>query len=231
MASFSIVMDKSAFELFLYTFKDADIYEVKLFTATNNAVLTAIENIVTLCFLLFLLKFLSASVPSNPNTFAITGFTFTFFRLSPVLSFCLSACKTVILTAFNAGISADINTVITVTAIAIITLTADICILSVFTDSLEVIITANCFPRRFNVIPIPAIPHIIPIGIPIIHKSPASKNTLLKICFLVAPADFKRPNCFVLSLTDIENALWISDTEAIIIINISIAPIPYKVLL
>ena len=74
-------------------------------------------------------------------------------------------------------------------------------------------------------------PHIIPIGIPIIQSMPASKNTLLNICFLVAPADLRSPNCFVLSLMEIENALWISDTDATIIIAISMPAIPYKSLL
>ena len=54
-------------------------------------------------------------------------------------------------------------------------------------------------------------------------KKKASKSTLLFICRLVAPIDDKRPNCFVLSLTEMENALYIKDMEPNIIIPINTA--------
>ena len=53
----------------------------------------------------------------------------------------------------------------------------------------------------------PKMPAKIPNGIPITPTSIASKITILRICFFVAPIEESRPNCFVLSDTEMENAL------------------------
>ena len=55
--------------------------------------------------------------------------------------------------------------------------------------------------------PMPPIPTTIPSGMPMALTANASNVTILLSCFLVAPTDESRPNCFVLSDTEIENAL------------------------
>ena len=65
----------------------------------------------------------------------------------------------------------------------------------------------------------------MPIGIPTSDTINASPKTIRLSCFLVAPTDDNSPNCFVLSPTDIENALYIIDTEATTIISINMTAI------
>jgi hypothetical protein len=55
--------------------------------------------------------------------------------------------------------------------------------------------------------PIPRMPEHIPKGMPITAINKDSKNTEFINCFLVAPTLDRRPNCFLLSLTEIEKEL------------------------
>ncbi len=79
--------------------------------------------------------------------------------------------------------------------------------------------------------PIPPIPAMIPNGIPSPAITKASKNTEFLLCFAVAPTDESMPNCFTLSLSDMEKELYIRDTEPNIIRAINIPPKLYKTIL
>ena len=61
--------------------------------------------------------------------------------------------------------------------------------------------------EKTKVSPMPAMPRRIPRGMPMPLKTSASKRTLERICFFVAPTDFSSPNCFVRSLMEMEKAL------------------------
>ena len=84
---------------------------------------------------------------------------------------------------------------------------------------------SNLSPQRSRVTPIPPMPAITPSGIPIAETIKASQKTECLICRLVAPIEESKPNYLVLSLTDIENALYISDTEPSIIRRTNTTPI------
>ena len=109
------------------------------------------------------------------------------------------------LVALFEGIHAEISTVISAITAAITTDSHDtqsrrgICSL----PTMEL----NLSPSRRSVIPMPPIPTRIPSGIPMALTVNASNVTILLSCFLVAPTDESRPNCFVLSDTEMENAL------------------------
>ena len=63
--------------------------------------------------------------------------------------------------------------------------------------------------------PIPNSPLNIPKGIPMKAIIKASKNTVFDNCFLVAPILANNPNCFFLSITEMENELYITIIQAI----------------
>ena len=65
----------------------------------------------------------------------------------------------------------------------------------------------NKSPQSHSVSPIPPMPTKRPIGMPHMHSANASKRTDRLIWLRVAPIEASKPNCFVLSLTEIENAL------------------------
>ena len=80
--------------------------------------------------------------------------------------------------------------------------------------------------RHHSVIPIPAHPASIPSGIPIAQSTSASYMTVPRNCLRVAPIDLSIPNWRVRSLTDIENELYISETEPQNIMSTRIITIP-----
>ena len=65
----------------------------------------------------------------------------------------------------------------------------------------------NLLPTKSKVIPIPPTPAKIPRGMPTALTIKASDTTILFSCFFVAPTDESRPNCLVLSATEMEKAL------------------------
>ncbi len=89
-------------------------------------------------------------------------------------------------------------------------------------------ILANRSLSKCSVIPIPAIPDSTPTGIPIAANTKASKNTERLICCEVAPILDNSPKYFVRWLIEIENELYIKDTEPAIIRAINMAPRLYS---
>ena len=53
----------------------------------------------------------------------------------------------------------------------------------------------------------PPMPDKIPTGMPMALTASASKNTIRRSCFFVAPMEESRPNCFVRSDTEMAKAL------------------------
>ena len=100
---------------------------------------------------------------------------------------------------------------------------AAICICNCWSPALpEKLMDLNNSPTTWNVTVIPPIPANIPSGIPIALKTTASKNTPLFNCFLVAPMEDNKPNCFLRSLTEIEKEFPIREIEPNIIMPMRI---------
>ena len=62
-------------------------------------------------------------------------------------------------------------------------------------------------PMSFRVTPMPPTPDSSPSGMPTPLMARASKNTELRICREVAPAEDSMPNCLLRSLTEMAKAL------------------------
>ena len=102
------------------------------------------------------------------------------------------------------GIHAEIRTVISAMAAAMTTACHDTQIrMGVSVRTME----ENLSPIRSSVMPIPPMPTRMPSGIPTALTASASNSTILRSCFFVAPTEDRRPNCFVRSETEMENAL------------------------
>lgn len=65
----------------------------------------------------------------------------------------------------------------------------------------------NLSPIKCRVMPMPRTPVKSPSGIPAADTVSASKRTMLRICFFVAPTEANKPNWRVLSPVEMENAL------------------------
>ena len=188
------------------------------------------ERTVALYFLRFLLKFLDASIPSKPNNLYVSFDVFILFFLMLTSPVCLIASIAGLRAALAAGMLADIITV-TKHMTAAATSACHVMWSPNTTSTLFTTIIPKNFPVNLNVMNIPSIPAPIPTGIPMMPRSIPSYITLWRICLLVAPTDLRIPNCLVLSLTDIENALYISDTDPNIISSIRMPAKEYNTLL
>ena len=128
----------------------------------------------------------------------------TFFLPAFTSRACLIASMAEIFIARRDGIHAETKTVNTAT----VTATATAChetekLMPNGASSTDL----NKSPQSHSVIPIPPMPTRRPIGMPHTHSANASKRTDRLIWLRVAPIEASKPNCFVLSLTEIENAL------------------------
>ena len=102
------------------------------------------------------------------------------------------------------GIHAEIRTVMSAMAAAMRTACHDTQIrMGMSARTME----ENLSPIRSSVMPIPPMPTRIPSGMPTMLTASASNSTILRSCFFVAPTEDRRPNCFVRSETEMENAL------------------------
>ena len=154
------------------------------------------------------LKFLAASIPEKPNSFPVKGEVFT-SRLRIFTSWVWRMASIGdSRTARRAGIQAEITAVIRPMPAAAS---------SAHRFSTNRISTAPPLsppgrkpklPRRqYRVMPMPRQPTSSPSGIPTAHSTSASYRTLPRICFFVAPTDFRMPNWRVRSATEMEKEL------------------------
>ena len=85
----------------------------------------------------------------------------------------------------------------------------------------------NRFLVKANVRAMPQMPASIPMGMPMRLSMSASVRTVLLSCLFVAPTEDRRPNCFVLSLMEILNALYMRDIDPNTISPMSMAESPF----
>ena len=170
----------------------------------NSTILKKRETMVERYLFLFRLKFLEAIIPSKPNSFFVRGEVRSFFPFSLISWDCRMESMALMRMARPAGIQAEISVI---TRLMKTVRMRPMGLITSFISTVEPIRKAKLFRRHQRVMPIPMQPDRIPRGIPARQSRKPSNRTLCRICFLVAPMDFRMPNCFVRSLTEMEKEL------------------------
>ena len=165
-------------------------------------------------------------MPSKPKSFPVSREVLTSRSLILTSAVCLIASIGGVRIARRAGIHAEIRVVTRHIAAAIKRATGFITRrISTFAAEVKAL---NASRKRYSVIPMPAQPTMSPLGIAAALSTSASQSTERRICFFVAPTDFSMPNSRVLSATEMENELYMSDIEPNIISPTSIAAKPNR---